>query len=444
MLWEIPRCFDSHTHFLATGMMQKGLRLFDLHSPEDVVRLQVRPEHFRGDWLVGFGWDQSKWPCKDFPTREALDRVFPDFPVAFSRADGHALWLNSKALEIAGYLNQNEIEKPTPKGGLILRDSQGFPTGIFIELAKVEVDFLIPDYSKLQKRDFLLAAVQAFNSAGFTHIRDMTCNLAQWEILREMDLAGQLTLYVEENFVCENLTDFQRALAELQQARAAETPHLKATGIKFFFDGALGSQGAYLSQFYPGTQQRGLILWELDEVAEVIKDTWKSGFEVCVHTIGDEAAHLILKTALKVQEEQNLQGVLNIEHGEVVRPETLDLMQKLDVVCHLQPCHWLSDRRWLKEKLGELYSYVFPWAELQKRQISFQWGSDTPIEEPSVFNNFRALEESPREGIAPVQGFPLAAHSHRNPQWGADCHSVFKDGRPWSLCFDGRIISNSN
>src|SRR5438552_3156350 len=116
MLWEIPRCYDSHTHLLATGMMQKGLSLFHLKSADEVAQLKIELHHFRGDWLVGFGWDQNKWPDRKLPTRQILDQIFPDFPVAFSRADGHATWLNSKALELAGYLNKTEAEKPTPPG----------------------------------------------------------------------------------------------------------------------------------------------------------------------------------------------------------------------------------------------------------------------------------------------------------------------------------------
>ena len=106
MLWKIPRCYDSHLHLMGSGMLQRGLRLFDLQKPEDVRHLQIEKHHFRGQWLVGFGWDQSKWPGQKWPTKEILDQAFPDFPVAFSRADGHATWLNSKALEIAGYLNR--------------------------------------------------------------------------------------------------------------------------------------------------------------------------------------------------------------------------------------------------------------------------------------------------------------------------------------------------
>jgi len=441
MLWKIPRCYDSHLHLLGTGLMQKGLRLFDLKDAHDVKNLRIEKHHFRGDWLVGFGWDQSKWSGGQWPTKEILDQAFPDFPVAFSRADGHATWLNSKALEIAGYLNKTESEKPTPMGGVIIRDSQGKPSGVFTELAKMEIEMLIPPFSAEQNRDFLRAAVRYLNSRGFTHARDMSGFIDQWNLLREMDLQGELTLYVDENFTCENLVDFQRALSEAKQARETETKHLKARGIKFYFDGSLGSQGAYLSQFYPGTKQKGLTLWDLLDVEKVFEETWKAGFEVCVHTIGDEAAHLILQTALKVKREKKVNGVINVEHAEVVRPETIALMKEFETICHIQPCHWLTDRRWLKDRLGSLYQFVFPWRALQESQVQIQWGSDTPIEEASVASNWQALTDSSKEGIPALKGSLLEYHSHRDPKWGGGCQSLFEDGVLKELVFDGRKIN---
>jgi predicted amidohydrolase YtcJ len=442
MIWQIPRCYDSHTHLLASGILQSGLRLFDLSKPEDVQKLEIKPHHFRGEWLVGFGWDETKWSTNQLPTKEILDRAFPDFPVAFSRADGHASWLNSRALERIGYLNQHEKEKPTPAGSTIVRDENGYPTGVIAELIKIELELKIPAYTREQEKEFLREGIRYFNSRGFSHVRDMSGFIGQWNLLRELDLAGELTLYVDENFTCENLQDFHRALSEAQLARATETPHLKARGIKFYFDGSLGSQGAFISQFYSGTSEQGLVLWDLKDVEQVIEKTWAAGFEVCVHTIGDQAAHLILQTAQKVIQEKKVNGLLNLEHSEIVRPESIEIMKSLQIVCHLQPCHWLTDRRWLKEKLGSLYSHVFPWRALQNAKIPIQWGSDSPIEEASVQNNWKALTESPLEGIAPIEGSLVAPHSHRQSDWGSRCESTFENGTLANMIFDGRELSS--
>lgn len=439
MFFQIDRCYDSHIHLLATGMMSEGLQLSHLKSADEISELQIKDSHFRGEWLVGFGWDQHKWQDQQMPRKDILDKYFPNFPVAFSRADGHAVWLNSKALQIANYYNKTEQQNAAPPGGVIVRDSKGWPTGVFIDNAKLAIDMIIPPFSSEQKNKFLLAAINEFNRNGFTHVRDMSGFKDQYELLRRMDENNQLTLYIDLNMTCEDIQDFQRALSFAIEARENQTKHIDIPGVKFYFDGALGSHGAFLSQNYVGTDTRGFILWDIRDVEEVITRTWQNNFEVSVHTIGDQAADLIATQALRIQD-KGIQGRLNFEHAEILRDETIEKISRLNATCHMQPCHWLSDRRWLKDKLGSLYRYAFPWQKLRQNNISIQWGSDSPIERPNVFDTIQALEESPKAGIPAFGGNYLSNYCHPRKDWGSNCHSVFENGRVTSVIFDGKEI----
>ena len=98
----ISNCFDSHVHLQATGQVGLGLQLQNLTSAEEIKDISILDDYFSGDWLIGFGWNNYFWKEKNLPTKKILDKVFPDIPVLFSRVDGHASWLNSKALEIVG------------------------------------------------------------------------------------------------------------------------------------------------------------------------------------------------------------------------------------------------------------------------------------------------------------------------------------------------------
>ena len=100
---RINACFDSHVHWAATGEFAGRLRLESLRSPSDVMALKPEPSHYHGEWLLGFGWDDNSWSEK--PTREVLDKWFPSVPVALSRRDGHALWVNTEALRRSGLLH---------------------------------------------------------------------------------------------------------------------------------------------------------------------------------------------------------------------------------------------------------------------------------------------------------------------------------------------------
>ncbi len=430
--FQIARCYDSHVHILGTGILIQGLNLFELTNISDLGKLELKPEYFKGEWLVGFGWDHHKWPSKDWPTASDLDRYFPNIPVAFSRADGHTTWLNTCALKKLDFFEKTEQQKATPNGGVIFRNIDGHPTGIFQEHAKLMVDFSIPDYSRQQKRQFLKAALDYFSQNGFSHLRDMTGNIEQWEVLREMDESGGLQQFIEQNFVCESIEDFPRALREIQHARQTRSQHLREAGIKVFFDGSLGSEGAYLSRNYSFSDQKGLLLWPERDLEAVIAETWKNNFEFAIHSIGDEAVHVAALSALKVLN-SGIKGKLNIEHSQILRPDTLSTLKLLDVTCHLQPCHYLNDRRWLKEKLGDLYSKSFPWAALQANGIRFHFGSDSPIEPASVFNNYEALELSAKEGIPPLNFGEdqdwTNYHSHPDKTWGEQCLSFFDNGK---------------
>src|SRR5271169_3312677 len=127
----LPGLIDGHAHMNGLGDLMHSIILFGAPSVEDVVRLvkerasQAQP----GEWIQGRGWDQNLWTTKEFPTAEMLDAVSTDNPVVLIRVDGHAIWVNSKAMEIAGITRETK----DPDGGKIIRDSKGNPTGIFVE-----------------------------------------------------------------------------------------------------------------------------------------------------------------------------------------------------------------------------------------------------------------------------------------------------------------------
>lgn len=440
--FQIQNCFDSHVHWLATGQMSVRLRLQHLKCEDDLRQCRILPTHFQGEWLVGFGWDHHQWPGQQLPTRRLLDELFPDFPVSFSRADGHAAWVNTRALQRIGVLDQEGGLKALPelKGGRFVVDEMGLPTGVLVDLAKSLVDEIIPEPDSNQVRTALLRGVDIFNEAGFTHVRDMACSESQFNESCHLYESGFLTLAVEQFFSADDPRYFETALRLAKHARAEQIPLLRASGIKIYYDGALGSEGALLSAPYQSGSGQGLELLTSKELEELMRQTWESGFSLAVHTIGDEAVHRVVLAAEKVWN-RGCAGHLHLEHVEMLRPETVTHMVNRPLTCHLQPCHWLSDRQWLNEKLGPLAKLVFPWRLLQENQIPFDFGSDSPIEPASVANNFKALEESVVQGVPPLLGSPLVYHSHPDKTWVPNTYSLFHGGQPTEVVFNGSHLT---
>ncbi|HWU43778.1 MAG TPA: amidohydrolase family protein [Bdellovibrio sp.] len=419
MFLKIPRLYDSHTHFLATGELASGLNLQSLQSAAEIAQWDLSKKSFyRGDWLVGFGWQDAKWPSP--PRKEILDQLFPNRPVYLAKGDGHTSWVNSAALR--------EL-------------SLNSETGLLTEADHLRSWDLLPTFTEEQQRNNILAACRVYNSAGFTHVRDMTGNESLWNSLTALENENLLTVAFEENFTCYDLAGFEKSLHSALYAKKNETALLRSKGIKFFYDGSLGSETAYLSKPYFGLKDgnRGRVLWNLNDVEIMIKRTWQAGLDISVHTIGDEAAHDIVSLARKISA-QGFVGRLNLEHVQVLRPETIQMMKSLHVRCHMQPCHWLSDRVWLKEKLADLYRYAFPWEALRAAQIPLSFGCDSPVEKPSFIANQRALQESPEENIRRFTGSLEETHAHPDNTFAANSYTVFENEQVKEVVFQGRSL----
>ncbi len=137
-----PGFIDCHAHIVALGDSRLDIDLND--TPNKTVISQLVKERVqktkKGEWIGGRGWDQNEWPVKEFPTAADLDSVSPDNPVVLERTDGHAIWVNTVALKTAGVTAASK----DPAGGKIIRDSQGNPTGVFIDAASGLISGKIP------------------------------------------------------------------------------------------------------------------------------------------------------------------------------------------------------------------------------------------------------------------------------------------------------------
>lgn len=414
----IYRCYDSHVHWAYTGEKLSELNLRELSGPSDIRKLQIEKTHFRGAWLCGFGWDETKWTHPKLPTRFDLDELFPENPVYFTRADGHAAWINTCALRLLGY-----FDFPKKYEKMILRDSRGEPTGVVIESAAIDISFQLPAVTDEEMETYLLKAMKLFNRSGYTHIRDMTGNYQTWQCARQLEKNKQLSLFVDMNFIAESLPDLTRAISEAKKAKLDKSKYLRVAGIKIFLDGSLGSESAFLTKDYLTSQQRGLTLFSREDLFEVIHQVWQEGLPLAVHSIGDAASELLAVTAMDVTK-SGVHGELHVEHAQVMRPETIGKFKSLNATIHMQPIHFLTDRKWLRQKLGELYTLAFPWAQIEAMGLNLQFGSDSPIEESSLLKIPEALSLAKDEGIQSIVANFSAYCSHPDPHWGAGAYTV--------------------
>ncbi len=437
----LTNCYDSHVHWQATGTYHRRLPQYT----------------HQGEWITGFGWDQPT--VNEISSREVgatppgktpheiLDREFGDHPVFFVRIDGHAAWVNQAGLARAGLWQKNPV---APLGGEIQLKSDGYPTGILLDQAMQIVQRLLPPRTESQIRDDLLLAQEIFHKSGFTHIRDLSGDEVQWQVINGLLRENKIKLAVEQFFEAEdpNLFDRQLDLAiRLQRDYVgfadSRTQLVRPRGVKIYLDGALGSEGALLSCDYcsgrPGA--RGLQMLKESTLRDFISRAWSARLPIAVHAIGDAANHLLAQTAFAI-ESSGLKGELNIEHAELLRYDTILLLSKLsNVKCYMQPCQWLTDKKWLETKIGPLVQRVFRWRELEEHNIPIWFGSDTPIEEPSFIANLAAIEDGARNGDIPRPKRNVSFYQmHPDSGWVRNTSTVFTNGHVSAVHFCGNEI----
>ena len=374
-----PGLTDSHFHFRGFGEFKDQVLLWGTESAEDVaVRVAKRAKTVeKGRWIIGRGWDQNDWAEQEFPAREVLDRLLRDHPVMLKRVDGHAIWVNSLALELAGVTDSTR----TPAGGAILKDADGMPTGVFIDNAMDLIEDTLPEPSKAEIRRWLLTAAQLCNELGFTEIHDPGVDSLTIEVLKELADERRLTIryYGMLNGNEPDLLDAYFAAGPLLNYQNMIT----VRSVKYYADGALGSRGAaLLSDYTDDPGNRGLLVTEPVVLAELVDRAIAHGFQTGIHAIGNRANRSVLdiyEQAIAAAGDADLR--LRIEHAQVLAAKDIKRFGQLGVIAAMQPSHATSDMYWAEDRVGnKRIKGAYAWRKLLDSDAHITSGSDTPVE----------------------------------------------------------------
>ncbi len=374
-----PGLWDAHLHLLTWARARAEVQLAGTRSrAEALARVRAWLAAHPGDGpLVGRGWDANGWPER--PDRATLDTVTGARPALLHSKDFHTLWVNSAALRAAGVRRAS----PDPDGGCFERDGAGEPSGIVREhavraFAALEVAARPDDAAA--RGALLREAATALNACGVTAVQDMDpLDLDRDEPWPLRD-ARAATLRA---FAAVGHRDLDRALAR-RPAYAGAAGRTGLGPLKLFADGTLGSQTAALLEPYSGGGS-GMELMSRDELRTTIARALAGGLAVAVHAIGDRAVRHALD-AFEAAGEARARAPLpcRIEHAQLVHPDDLPRFAALGVAASLQPLHCTSDQELAERHWGAHREFVYPWASLLARGTLLAFGSDAPVESPSV------------------------------------------------------------
>jgi len=393
-----PGWIDAHCHFFGYGMNLYSADLAGTSSVEEIIgRLKEHQELFGGEWITGRGWDQNDWEIAEFPDREMLDTHFPDTPLFLRRIDGHAAWVNSLALKMAGIDSKSHVEG----GSILLKD--GKPSGILIDNAMGLVGILVPELSEDEVIKGLQQAEKNCFSVGLTSVQDAGLSRKEVELIDSLHKSGSLLMRINAW-----LSPTPENLSHFVEKGVYQTQHLTINTIKLFADGALGSRGARMIEPYsddPGNL--GLFVTPSESLEKYCRIAYEHHFAVATHAIGDAANREMLNIYARILKENN-DLRWRIEHAQVIHHDDFDMFGQYNIIPSVQPTHATSDMYWAEERVGaERIKGAYAYRRLLDQNGWLAGGSDFPVEEINPLYGFYAATVRKDRSGYPEDGFQM-------------------------------------
>ena len=391
----VPGLIDAHCHFYGLGQNQQVVDLVGTQSFDEVVERVVafqkeRPSNF----IRGRGWDQNDWEVKEFPTKNKLDELFPDTPVALERVDGHAYLVNQKALDMAGITTETQTE-----GGEIVKEN-GVITGVLVDNPMALVDKVIPEASLAQKIQALKDAEKISLDYGLTTVNDAGLPRDIIELIDSLQQADELSIRVYAM-----VSNYPENLDYFLNKGIIKTDELNVRSVKVYGDGALGSRGAALRAPYsdkPG--HFGAMVTPVDQIEALAERIAATDYQMNTHAIGDSANIVVLRAYKKALEGKSDRR-WKVEHAQVITPSDFDYFEN-GIIPSVQPTHATSDMYWAEDRLGEeRVKGAYAFKDLLDKAGLVALGTDFPVEQVSPFLTFYAavarqdLEQYPEGGF---------------------------------------------
>src|ERR1051325_4404828 len=397
----LPGLTDAHGHLYGLGLSLDTIPLYAASVDEVVARVKERAARAApGEWILGRGWDQNRWPGKQFPVAATLDAAVPDHPVWLRRVDGHAGWANSAAMRAAAVTAATQ----DPEGGRIIRDAQGNPTGVFVDAAEALIDGKVPPPSFELRKQRVLAAAQTIAKNGLTEMHDAGADGETIRAVRELidEKRFPIRVYV---MVGDNAPLLATWFRQGPLIDYGGRPTVRS--IKLYADGALGSRGAALLAPYsddPGNV--GLLVSKPEHLLDVAKRAKAAKFQVNTHAIGDRGVRNVLDAYEGA-------GVMpaerwRVEHYQVVAPPDFARTARDGIIASMQPTHATSDMPWAEARVGpERIKGAYAWRTVLNDGIRLALGSDFPVEDVNpFFGIYSAVTRQDQNGNPPGGWMP--------------------------------------
>jgi len=392
----VPGFNDGHQHMLLYGLELDELnlhpsRLGSLAELQAAVA-QRATELPPDSWILGRRYDHFHLDVGRHPTRDDLDTAAPDHPVFVTRTCGHVGVANSRALALAGI----DAATADPPGGEIER-RDGRATGVLFETAQQLIKAVLPPLEQTRMIAALEAAGAAFLAQGITSVTDAGLGLRQrfddYLAYKAAQEAGRLPLRVYLAFTGgPDGIEAETAAAGLKTGPGDE--RLKIGPIKLFADGSAGGKTAAMTLPYIcACQNRGLFVYQDQELDDWVARYHTAGYQVAIHAIGDAAIEQALNAVEKAQRSHPSAGRRHrIEHCGFTHGAQIQRMARLGMIPAPQPIFLYEFGELYVDVLGEERpATAYPMRSWMSACLLPIASSDTPVSDFSPMKNLYAM-----------------------------------------------------
>jgi len=391
----LPGFNDSHLHLIGYALTSEKVdlrRCSGIDDIEETIQNFIRAKNLaKGQWVLGWGWDQRLFSEQRLPTRDNLDRAAPGHPVAIMRTCCHVLSANTAALKEAG------IDRAAVfvEGGEVDVDARGVPTGVLKEKAMELVTGLQPPLNKEKMKALIKSAGADFLAAGLTSVQtdDLSSVGGDFaslliEVYRELEAAGELPLRVNLQVLLPEV-DQLRSFLDRSYRTGQRGDYFTIGPLKLLTDGSIGGHTALVSAPYEDRPETcGVSVLARGEVEELVNLATGRGMQCAVHAIGDAAVKMVLEIYQEVARHYPRPDPrFRLIHASMSNPRIIDRFEKQEVIADIQPSFIPSDYLLVDRHLGpKRAAWTYRWKDFIDRGIKLAGGSDCPVE------NYEPLE----------------------------------------------------
>jgi predicted amidohydrolase YtcJ len=388
----LPGFQDAHIHAAASGLEMLRCNLSDAYSLPEYERIvrDYGAAHPHDAWIVGSGWSMDVFPSGN-PPKEALDGVVADRPVRLWSRDGHSVWVNSRALKIAGVTR----DTPDPADGWIVRDEDRKPAGTLHEGAIDLVERHVPEPSAEERIDGLRTAQTYLHSLGITAWQDAIVggHDPTFDTYVSFARSGELTARVVGALWWDRHRGLEQVEDLIELRERSRAGRFRATSVKIMQDGVIENLTAavlepYLDADGRPTENRGKSFVDPEELKSVVTRLDAEGFQVHVHAIGERAVREALDG---VEMARQINGPNDhrhhIAHIQVIHPDDLPRFRELGVVANAQPLWAVNEGQMLHLTIpflgAERSTWQYPFGSLVRSGATLAMGSDWAVSSPN-------------------------------------------------------------